>query len=52
VLCDQDSETITHLFVARPFTRDVWFSLLNRWGAGQRAPSGTEHSLADWWATA
>jgi hypothetical protein len=36
-LCDQQSGTITHL---------------NRWGVGQRAPTGAEQSLADRWTQA
>jgi hypothetical protein len=51
-LCDQESKSITHLLIACPYTREVWFTTLSRWGWGGRSPHGAENCLADWWEAA
>jgi hypothetical protein len=53
-LCDQESESITHLLIACPYTREVWFTTLSRWGWGWggRSPHGAENCLPDWWEAA
>jgi hypothetical protein len=52
VLCGQEPETITHLLIACPYSREVWFTILSRWGWGDRLPSGRENDFADWWRVA
>jgi hypothetical protein len=50
--CDQESETISHLLIACSFSREVWFTLFQKWWIGNRWPSDRELSLADWWVKA
>lgn len=50
ILCGQEPETIYHLLIGCSFSREVWFSILQLFGAGSMLPMA--HSLADWWAYA
>lgn len=52
VLCDQESETITHLLINCSYSRQVWFSALRRLGWENAAPSSVHFSLAEWWCAA
>lgn len=52
VLCGQESETIDHLLVGCSFSREIWFRLLQKIGAGALAPTANELSLASWWSCA
>ena len=49
VLCAQMSETIDHLLIACPFTREVWFRLLRRLGWETLAPDSQSTSFVRWW---
>jgi hypothetical protein len=50
--CDQEFETISHLLIACSFSREVWFTLFQKWWIGNRWSSDRELSLADWWVKA
>ena len=50
-LCDQDPETILHLFLGCPLSRQVWHDILSWLRLTCQVPS-TEASLVDWWRTA
>ena len=47
-LCDQHAETVSHLFLACIFARQVWFGVLDRLQMVNLMPSG-DHELGDWW---
>ena len=47
-LCDQHAETVSHLFLACIFARQVWFGVLDRLQMVDLMPSG-DHELGDWW---
>ena len=51
-LCSQSSETIDHLLVACPFSREIWYRLLRTVGWEVVAHTAHEHTLADWWVAA
>jgi len=51
-LCSQSSETIDHLLVVCPFSRELWFCLFRKVGWEVVAPTVHEYALADWWITA
>jgi hypothetical protein len=36
VMCDQDSETITHLLIGCSYTKEVWHNLFCRWDIGKK----------------
>ncbi|GJN14583.1 hypothetical protein PR202_gb01427 [Eleusine coracana subsp. coracana] len=48
-LCDQEAETINHLLVSCVFTRQFWFTFLQRVGLGFFAPQPSNISFEDWW---
>ena len=52
VLCDQSSKTIDHLLIACPFSREVWFNVLQK--AGWESVTQNLHMdhLASWWTEA
>jgi len=52
VLCSQLSETIDHLLICCPFSREIWFKVLQWMGWEDFAPSTHFDSLADWWVFA
>ncbi|CAN6371894.1 unnamed protein product [Urochloa humidicola] len=49
ILCDQESETITHLSVKCVFSREIWHRVLQKCGWPHLAPRASEHSLPNWW---
>ena len=52
VLCAQLPETIDHLLTSCPFSREVWFKVLQKVGWEMVAPSMHTYSFASWWAAA
>uniref|UniRef100_A0A8I6XV68 Reverse transcriptase zinc-binding domain-containing protein n=1 Tax=Hordeum vulgare subsp. vulgare TaxID=112509 RepID=A0A8I6XV68_HORVV len=48
VLCDQEHETMRHLLVTCPFSRQVWHDTLS-WLRWTCRPPDQEASLNDWW---
>jgi hypothetical protein len=44
-LCDQESETITHLLVGCSFNKELW-------GLESRMTVGNEQCVAQWWSAA
>ena len=48
--CDQHEETVEHLLLQCPYSREVWFKLL-RMGGLQRLMPQPDSSLADWWVS-
>jgi len=51
-LCDQTQETIDHLLVSCVFARQMWFTMLQKFGQQVLAPGLDEESFEDWWANA
>jgi hypothetical protein len=49
LLCDQEEETINHLLISCVFSRQIWFSVLQRVGLQGLAPQSDDHSFEDWW---
>lgn len=47
-LCSQGAETIDHLFLQCPFSREVWFKVLRKCGWQGFAPQNTDLLIA-WW---
>ena len=52
VLCNQSSETIDHLLIACPFSREIWFNVLRKVGWESVTPSLHMDHLASWWTEA
>ena len=52
VLCSQLPETIDHLLVGCPFSRENWFKVLRWLGWEMVAPSTHTTNLSDWWLAA
>ena len=52
VLCSQLPETIDHLLVGCPFSREIWFKVLRWLGWEMVAPSTHTTNLSDWWLAA
>ena len=50
LLCDQEMETIAHLFTACPFSRKVWHEILSWVRLPCRLPD-RDSPLHDWWLT-
>ncbi|KAG2633749.1 hypothetical protein PVAP13_2NG247503 [Panicum virgatum] len=46
------SETVDHLLIACPFTREVWFRLLRRSDWLSLAPNAQSTFFVSWWSTA
>ena len=51
-LCDQTQETIDHLLVSCVFARQMWFTLLQKFGLHVLAPGLDDEFFEDWWANA
>jgi hypothetical protein len=51
-LCDQLPETIDHLLIGCPISREVWHKTLRRLGCHQLTPPNNSACFADWWAFA
>ena len=51
-LCDQAQETIDHLLVSCVFDRQLWFSILQRFGLQVLAPNLEDEIFEEWWANA
>jgi hypothetical protein len=49
LLRDQEEENIQHLLVGCVFTRQFWFSLLQRFGLSTLTPQPQDISFDDWW---
>ncbi|GJN27928.1 hypothetical protein PR202_gb15994 [Eleusine coracana subsp. coracana] len=49
VLCDQEEEDIQHILVSCVFSRQIWFSLLDRVGFSVLAPQLDDTSFEEWW---
>jgi hypothetical protein len=47
--CDQDKETIHHLFTTYVFARQFWSSLLQQAGLSGLSPQPSESTFDDWW---
>ena len=52
ILCNQSPETIDHLLVGCPFSRELWYKIFLRLGWQRLTPDANVVSLADWWETA
>jgi len=52
VLCSQLPETIDHLLVGCPFSREIWFRVLQQLGWEMVTPSVHTTNLSDWWPVA
>jgi hypothetical protein len=50
-LCDQGSETISHLLLGCVYIREVWTAFLLRFGWEARAPT-PEAPFSEWWLAA
>lgn len=50
VICDQEHETMHHLLVGCPFSRQVWHEVLS-WCRATTPPPGANDDLIQWWAT-
>ena len=48
LLCDQAPETIQHLLLAWPFSRQIWHAILD-WTRIPLQPPNSEPTLMDWW---
>lgn len=48
-LCNQQPETIDHLLINCPFSREVWFQGFQKLGWHLHAPGIDAGFLADWW---
>ena len=51
-LCDQAQETIDHLLVSCVFARQLWFSILLKFGLQVLAPNLENENFDEWWANA
>ncbi|CAN6343306.1 unnamed protein product [Urochloa humidicola] len=47
-LCDQEQESVEHLFITCPYTRAVWHAVLALLGPAYRQPSD-QNSMLEWW---
>jgi len=52
VHCEQSQETIDHLLINCPFSRELWFNLLRKLGWESVSPSAHELGLVTWWTVA
>ena len=52
VLCNQMSETIDHLLLGCPFSREIWFKGLRRLSWEAVTPNFQISNIADWWTAA
>jgi hypothetical protein len=50
-LCDQAPETLQHILIACPFSKEVWHEILH-WLRIPCQPPNNEPTLNDWWLTA
>jgi hypothetical protein len=48
-LCDQEEENIDHLLLSCVFTRQFWFSFLQRVNLQELAPQLENISFMEWW---
>ena len=48
-LCNQLPETIDHLLLVCPFSREVWFRALRMMHWGAVSSTAQTYTLADWW---
>ena len=51
MLCNQETESISHLLVGCAYSRQVWFGLLRRAGCHAVSPSDPSLVSAAWWTT-
>jgi len=51
-LCDQAQETIDHLLVSCVFARQLWFSILLKFGLQVLSPNLEDENFEEWWANA
>jgi hypothetical protein len=49
-LCDQEPESIQHLFLGCAVAREIWAWALPRWGKMERMPS-VDTELLQWWSS-
>jgi hypothetical protein len=52
LFCDQEDETIHHIFVGCVFSREVWFRMLSSVGLQGCTPKPDEKDFQEWWRTA
>lgn len=52
VLCDPEEETINHLLVGCPFTRQFWYTMLSRVGLQMFFPQPEDTVFDTWWEKA
>jgi len=52
ILCNQEPESIDHLLLLCPFSREIWFRVLSWFSWGEVAPDSQAFNLAVWWAAA
>jgi hypothetical protein len=48
-VCDQEEENIDHLLLSCVFTRQFWFSFLQRVNLQELAPQLENISFMEWW---
>jgi hypothetical protein len=48
-LCAQATETIDHLLVTCPFSKQIWFKTLHKLGWDAVSPDAQDSKLVDWW---
>jgi len=51
-LCSQSPETIDHMLLCCPFSRELWFLLFHRVGWSTISPSSQDQWLVVWWIRA
>ena len=51
-LCDQSSETVDHLLLSCPFSREVWFQVMRRIGHEGVLQQVQSDLFLDWWSRA
>ena len=49
ILSNQEEETINHLLLSCVFSRQIWFSVMQRLGMQVLTPQPDDHSFEDWW---
>ena len=49
VLCAQSSETIDHLLITCPFSREIWFKVLHKVGWDFAVPNVQTEKFTTWW---
>jgi hypothetical protein len=47
-LCNQSSETIDHLLITCPFSIEIWFNFLRRFGWEHVSPTAQAGKFAEW----